>query len=236
MLVADAIKAVQQILSAPFRRVLLTAVASTIGLLLLVWFGLTRLIAGYLAGHPLGESYWWAETAGFFLAGFGLLVGLVFLIPPVTSLVAGFFLDDVARAVEAQHYPADEPGRDVPLLTSVGYGARFALASVLLNLLAFALILLPGVNLLVFYLANGYLQGRQYFEAAAARFHPPETVRALRLAHGGQVFLGGLLIAVLVSIPVANLLTPLFGTALMVHLHKRLMRRRLAAPSAARAG
>ena len=230
MLAADAIKAVQQILSPPFRRVLLTSVASTIGLLVLVWLGLTRLIARYLEGNPLGSSFGWAETAGFLLAGFGLLIGLLFLIPPVTSLVAGFFLDDVARAVEAKHYPEDAPGRDVPLLVSVGYGARFALISVLVNAVAFALILLPGVNLLVFYLANGYLQGRQYFEAAAARFHPPETVRALRLAHGGQVFMAGLLVALVVSVPVLNLLTPLFGTAIMVHLHKRLMRRRLVAP------
>jgi CysZ protein len=36
------------------------------------------------------------------------------------------------------------------------------------------------------------------------------------------VFLAGLMIAAFVSIPIVNLATPLFGTALMVHLHKRL--------------
>jgi CysZ protein len=32
----------------------------------------------------------------------------------------------------------------------------------------------------------------------------------------------GMVIAGFVSIPIVNLATPLFGTALMVHLHKRL--------------
>jgi uncharacterized protein involved in cysteine biosynthesis len=37
-----------------------------------------------------------------------------------------------------------------------------------------------------------------------------------------MVFMAGALIAAFVSIPIVNLATPLFGTALMVHLHKRL--------------
>jgi CysZ protein len=36
------------------------------------------------------------------------------------------------------------------------------------------------------------------------------------------VFTAGLFIAGFVSIPILNLATPLFGTALMVHMHKRL--------------
>jgi CysZ protein len=36
------------------------------------------------------------------------------------------------------------------------------------------------------------------------------------------VFIAGLFIAAFVSIPIVNLATPLFGMALMVHIHKRL--------------
>jgi uncharacterized protein involved in cysteine biosynthesis len=36
------------------------------------------------------------------------------------------------------------------------------------------------------------------------------------------VFAAGLLIALFVSIPIVNLATPLFGMALMVHIHKRI--------------
>jgi CysZ protein len=37
--------------------------------------------------------------------------------------------------------------------------------------------------------------------------------------------MAGMIIALFVSIPVLNLATPLFATALMVHMHKRLGRR-----------
>ncbi len=47
--------------------------------------------------------------------------------------------------------------------------------------------------------------------------------KALRRANAGTVFVAGMLIAVFVSIPIINLATPLFGMALMVHLHKRLV-------------
>ncbi len=44
----------------------------------------------------------------------------------------------------------------------------------------------------------------------------------MRKHYAGTIFLAGMFIAVFVSIPIVNLATPLFATALMVHLHKRL--------------
>ena len=50
-----------------------------------------------------------------------------------------------------------------------------------------------------------------------------EDAKALRRIHRGTVFIAGLFIAGFVSIPILNLATPLFGTALMVHVHKRIV-------------
>lgn len=44
----------------------------------------------------------------------------------------------------------------------------------------------------------------------------------MRRDNATTVFIGGLIIAAFVSIPIVNLATPLFGMAFMVHLHKRL--------------
>ena len=57
------------------------------------------------------------------------------------------------------------------------------------------------------------------------RFHPMAEAKLLRRRHGGTVLVAGLFIAGFVSIPIVNLATPLFGTAFMVHMHKRLARR-----------
>ena len=46
--------------------------------------------------------------------------------------------------------------------------------------------------------------------------------KAMRKANQATVFTAGLLIAAFVSIPIVNLATPLFGMAMMVHMHKKL--------------
>ena len=84
---------------------------------------------------------------------------------------------------------------------------------------------MPGVNLIAFYVGNGYLLGREYFEMVAMRHLPAEEARRLRKAHMGYVSLCGLIIAGLASVPILNLLTPLFATAFMVRIYKQLARR-----------
>jgi CysZ protein len=83
----------------------------------------------------------------------------------------------------------------------------------------------PGVNLIAFFVGNGYLLGREFFEAAARRFHDRDGARALRQANAGRVFLGGIVIALFLAIPILNLFTPLFATAFMVHVYKQVDRR-----------
>ena len=55
------------------------------------------------------------------------MVGSIFLIPPVTSLIAGLYLDDIAGEVERAHYPADPPGKELPALPAIGVGAEILL-------------------------------------------------------------------------------------------------------------
>ena len=77
-----------------------------------------------------------------------------------------------------------------------------------------------GLGLPVFFIANGYLLGREYFEMVAMRFMPPKDAKELRRKHSTTVFLSGLIIAGFLAIPFLNLLTPLFATAFMVHMYK----------------
>ncbi len=90
------------------------------------------------------------------------------------------------------------------------------------NLIALFLLLIPGVNIAAFFLVNGYLLGREFFEFAAMRFRPEAEAKALRRKHAGTVFLAGLVISAFLAVPLLNLLTPLFAAAMMVHLHKMI--------------
>src|SRR5262249_45258687 len=148
--------------------------------------------------------------------------GAIFLMPAVTSLVAGFFSDEIAELVERTYYPADPPGTALPLVQATVEAIKAALLSILIYLCAVPFLLFAGIGALIFFFAAAYVLGRQYFELAAMRFHPALEAKALRRANVGTVFVAGVLIAAFVSIPIINLATPLFGTAFMVHMHKRL--------------
>jgi CysZ protein len=56
------------------------------------------------------------------------------------------------------------------------------------------------------------------------RHTPPAEARQLRKANRITVLLCGLIIAAVASVPILNLITPLFATALMVRIYKGLSR------------
>ena len=217
---SDAVAAFNQIFTPPFRKVLIQSLALTLGVLALAWVGLGRLATTYMT-----TPWPWLDTLIAIAAALGLLVGLVFLVAPVSALVAGFYLDELAQTVERSIAP-DQMGRAPPGGQAMWLALKFTAVSVLVNLFALALLLLPGINLIAFFGANAYLLGREYFELAALRHRPIEEVRTLRKAHGLYLFVCGLFIAALVAIPVANLLTPLFATAFMVRVHQRIAPRK----------
>lgn len=218
-MLAAAGQAFRDLFTPPFRAVLFKCVGFTIALLALLIAGLVWAF-GYFATLP-----GWAETTIQWLGGGALVIGSIFLVPPVSSLVAGLYLDDIAAEVERQHFPNDPPGRELPVAKSIGLALRFFFVVAAVNIVALFLLLVPGVNLVAFYIGNGYLLGREYFEMAAMRHMPPAEARALRKANRGTVFVAGLIVAGLASVPILNFLTPLFATGFMVQMYKGLAAR-----------
>ncbi len=222
MLTRAAFAAWRQVLAGPLRRILWRSLALTLALLALLWFGLTRLFNYYLTAHPLSVDYPILDGFAFFLAGAGLLIALIYALPAVSALVAGFFLDDAAELVERSDFPGEPLGRELPAGLALLYGARFAGLALLVNLAALTLFFIPFVNLFAFFAANAYLLGREYFELAAGRYRAMPEAAEMRREHRPTVLLAGAMIAGLLLVPVLNLLTPLFGIALMVHVHREL--------------
>ena len=223
-MILDAARAAAgQLFSPEFRSVFLKTLGLTVLALAALWFGLESLLE-WLA-WPWLQTFvpglpGWAGWLGAIVAGIVLAVGVALLVAPVTAIVAGLFLDDVAEVVERTDYPDDPPGRAVPALRSLALAIKFFGVVILGNIVALLLLLVPGVNIAAFFIVNGYLLGREFFEFAAMRFRPEAEAKALRRKNAGTVFLAGLVIALFLPVPLLNLLTPLFAAAMMVHLHK----------------
>ena len=229
-----AIKALAQMFSPPFRMVLAKSIGLALILIILFGIGLHQVLT-WLTGAGEGWAEGWfgpsSHTPLLILtnmlavaAALGIIVGSVFLMPAVTALVAGLFADEIAAEVERSHYPNEPPGMAVPPARALIEGVKTALLAVAVYLVAVPFLLFAGFGVVIFFFATAFLLGREYFELAAMRFHPPADAKRLRKMHRGTVFLAGLFIAAFVSIPIVNLATPLFGVAFMVHLHKRLAR------------
>ena len=212
-----ALLALRDIFSPGFRRVFWKALALTIGLLAVLWIVLTNLVGAFV-----DLPYDWLDTSLSLVAALVLLFGLGFLVAPVASLFAGLYLDDIAEIVERERYPADTPGRALRFGQSLAATGKFALVVLAVNLVALPLVFMLGFGFVIFLVANAYLLGREYFELAALRFHDRAKVERLRKRYSVRLFLAGLVIAGLLAIPIANLLAPLFATAFMVHVYKRI--------------
>jgi CysZ protein len=211
-------QAFQQLFTPAFRAVLLKCVAFTIGLLAVLIIGIEWTFSHFVQWPG------WIEKTIEWLGGLALVVGSIFLIPPVSSLIAGLYVDDIAAEVETTTYPQDPPGKPVATLPAIGLALKFFVVVLAVNILAVFLLLIPGINLIAFYLGNGYLLGREYFELAAMRHMPPDEAKQLRRANRVTVLLCGLIIAAIASVPILNLITPLFATAFMVRIFKGLSR------------
>lgn len=226
MILDAARAAASQLFSAEFRTVFLKTLGLTLLALVALWFGIREVfdwlawpwIDAMLPGLPSWTG--WLGLIAAIIAGIGLALGLALLIAPATAIVAGLFLDDVAEVVEKTNYPNDRPGHPVPALRALVLALKFFGIVILGNIVALFLLFVPGVNIGAFFLVNGYLLGREFFEFAAMRFRSEQDAKDLRRRNAGTVFLAGLVIAAFLAVPILNLLTPLFAAAMMVHLHK----------------
>jgi CysZ protein len=232
-----AVKALAQMFTPALRSVLMKAVGLALILIVIVGIVLQRLLAA-LAQHG---AEWAEQSSGFaphaawatlawvvsIMAGLGIITGALFLMPTIAAFVGSFFVDEVGDAVERKYYPAEPSGRVLPFFRALMEGVKIAVLTLIVYFCALPFIFFAGLGVIMLFLANSYLLGREYFELAAMRFRPPFEAKAMRKANAAYIFLAGMVIAVFVSIPVVNLATPIFAMAFMVHVHKRMTGKRV---------
>ena len=231
-----AAKAFAQMFTPALRSVLLKAVGLALILIVIIGIVLQR----FLSALAQQGATWAEQTSGFaphaawsalawllsIMASLGIVTGALFLMPTITAFVGSFFVDETADAVEREYYPAEPAGRALPFLRALLEGLKIAFLTLLVYFCALPFIFFAGLGVIILFLANSYLLGREYFELAAMRFRLPHEAKAMRKANAAYVFLCGMVIAVFVSIPVVNLATPIFAMAFMVHIHKRMSGKR----------
>ncbi len=227
-LISDFLRAAGQLSDARFVGVLAWSLALTLGLLAGLSLGAVWLVGLLPSSFDLPLI---GEVATPFTAARGLALGTMvvlsaFLMFPVAAMFVNLMLDRIVDAVEARHYPELAMVRPMGLGEALKGALGFTVLVIGVNLAAMIVYLLSGPFApLVFWVVNGYLFGREYFELVALRRLEPAAMRRLRGRHGFRIWLAGTLMAVPLSIPVVNLLVPLVGVATYTHMFHRLWKR-----------
>ena len=209
---------------AAFRWVLLKGVGLTLllltGLYALVFYGTLWLLPDAISLPWIGEIAF-AER----LVSWGSLILMVvlstFLMVPVASAFTGIFLDEVADAVEARHYPHLGPAPHLGLGDSIRESLSFLGVIIVANLAVLILYFTPLAPF-VFYGLNGFLLGREYFRMIAVRRLGRQGAKQTFRANLLTVWSAGALMAVPLTFPILNLVVPILGVATFTHLYHRL--------------
>ena len=216
-------KAFAQFSDPRLQRIMLWGVGLALGVLtglgVLLWFVIVQL-------HSF--SWGWLEALFEWGSGFAIAILLILLFPAAVSATIGLFLEAVAEAVEDRHYPGLPPPRSQSVREAIVGGLKFALLAILLNLAVLPVYILgiffPPLNIFVFYGLNGYLLGREYYETVALRRLDAKLADEVRRRSSGRVFLGGVVITVMLTVPILNLIAPVIATAFMVHIFESIRR------------
>src|SRR5262249_20452363 len=153
-----------QMFAPALRRVLVKAVGLALILITIIGILMHRVLAAWaesganwaeqatgVAPHAAWSAVAWILSV---MAGLGIITGALFLMPAVTAFVGSFFVDEIAEAVEREHYPADPPGRALPFFRALIEGMQFAGLALLVYLCALPFILFAGLGVIILFLAN----------------------------------------------------------------------------------
>jgi len=229
MIFASFARALGQWTDPRFRRVVLLGVGLTIALLVALYalmIGAIQWLVPETTDLPLLGPVGGLDTLLSVGSIFLMLLASIFLMVPVASAFTGIFLEDVVDAVEDRHYPTLPDARPQTLAEGLIGAVNFFGVALGANLIA--LFLWPFAGPLVpvlFWGLNGYLLGREYFTLVAQRRVGRVEARALWRANRTHIWGAGVLMAAPLSIPVLNLLIPVFGVATFAHIFHRVNRK-----------
>ena len=145
------------------------------------------------------------------------------LFPAVATFVSGFFIDSVVDRTAKKNNISNL--RAVPLSESLvlsGVGAFKGVSlSALLIPVSLTVGLIPFVNMVpivLSYVLNGRLLAREYFYAVALRYAAKNDADEIFDRYAGYWTKGGIIIAVLMTVPVINVISPLIAMSFMQRL------------------
>ena len=146
-----------------------------------------------------------------------------YVMSPLALSIVGTLIDRIVDAVETRHYPTLPKVRHRGLGQVIGYGIRFFALMIGISILAWIIARITGLPAaLIFTIASGYMIAREYFETVALRRLDETAAKSATRSDILALWVSGVAVAVMLNVPLLNLVAPLVGVAAFTHLfHSR---------------
>ena len=210
--------AVKDVFSSKIRGLIFISVLLTIGVFAVLLTGFSYAM-GFLPLENMPKVQKAAEILGYIL----FFIMSLMLFPSVVTLVTGFFIDSVTERMAKNG--GIQTLKNVPLSESLIFSGVVAIKGIALSsfLIPVTMVLgwIPFVNFLpvvLYYVLNGRLLAREYFFAVALRYTEKQKAEDLFNRYRLYWVKAGTVIAVLMTIPVMNTISPLVAVAFMRRL------------------
>lgn len=141
-----------------------------------------------------------------------------FLFPVIMSAIISIFLENIAESVETHFYPPRHSLEKLAIKVSINANLKFLVLILAMNIAILPTIFIFPFYILLYYAINGFAFGFEIFNMVASRKIAAHELKLLRKLKRNSIFLVGLIIALMQTIPIINIFAPMIGVIAMVHL------------------
>ncbi len=217
-------RSAREICHNPLRQIVFKTIFASMAILLVVLvalvFGVLNMEIPALEHIPRPISWLVEKSIEFFSILFFIFFCSI-LFPWVLSLVIAFFLDEIVLVVRGGYRNnkfLEKTGNSQAIIYAVKFGVLTSLINLVCLPIYLVLLFFPSMSLVFFYVVNGFLLGVEYYGLVTIGYVDNIERRAIFKENRLQVYLAGLFIAFMMTIPGLNLLAPVLGSVAMVHL------------------
>lgn len=178
----------------------------------------------------------WLENTVDILGGIMVFVCSLFMLPAVISSFSELFSESIIKQTQQDYFPTAPTPTPASTFDSILYSLSFSGKSAFYTIgmmfgyvVILPFFLIPGLNIFlilfssfILYGVNAYFLGKGYFDTVAMRHISSDDSTTLWKENKVILLLAGFIISFLYTIPIINLVTPIFAFSLMTQLFYKL--------------
>lgn len=147
-----------------------------------------------------------------------ILVSLILV--PIGSIISGLFAEKIFFDVKDIHsYSWNKKLKKNSFYLSNKFAVIAACKSFLINILILPLyLLLPVANIFIFIAINGLLIGKEFCGNFLIQFFEKSQIKVINIHLDNKIYILGIFVVILYTIPIVNLLAPTIANLLFSHL------------------